>query len=396
MDVAGKSITAPYLLVINIPLFCDSEGRWWGDRLWVKDLHMHLEGIAALQLLCPRAIEAESGWLQVDTTRISIVAVMPPGRSWWWRCFSLYRQVAKAVADARIVHCGVAGWPFPLGWLACLAGLRRKRFLMIVVESSFWRVPRGAKASMRRRFHGFIYERLARAFARRANLLVVTQPEYRSLAGPRASQAFLNPATWVDEEFVLTDQAAAAAWQAKAPRLLYAGRLTQDKGVGVLLEAIRLLGGLTPQVDIVGEGDLLPECQALAAEMGEVVRVLQPVTYGGRFFEMLDDYCAVIVPIRSDEQPRIIFDAYARALPVFGSDAVGVASCVVEGETGYLHRTGSAESLSNSLRQGTASLQNLQAMGLNALQIARVSTHRNMHRSRIDRIHEAMKERPAG
>lgn len=389
MTVVDKSISAAYLLVINIPLHRDAAGRWWGDPLWVKDLLLHLEGIEHIRLLCPLTTAMEAQWIPIDTQRILIVPVMPPGRQWWWHVLSLYRQIDREVQNAEIVHGGVAGWPFPLGWLAGWSSLLRKRFLMIVIESSFWRVPQGQRVSLGRRLHAMIHERLAGFFARRADLLVVTQPGYRALAGAEAQHCLLNPASWVDEEFILSREAAEAIWQAKPRRLLYAGRLTRDKGISVLLEALRPLGNAAPAVDIVGDGELRGACLALAAEMPDVVRVLDPVAYGQPFFELLDGYQAIIVPILSDEQPRIIFDAHARAIPVFGSDAVGVASCVASGQTGWLHLSGDSLSLSRSLTQEGASPDRLREMGLIALDRASRNTHRSMHRQRIERLVEA-------
>lgn len=391
MKAAGTSISVPYLLVINIPLYRDPAGHWWGDPLWVKDLLLHTEGIDDLRLVCPQVSTNEPGWVRVETHEIAISGVIAPSRMWWWRATHLYRKIDAAVAQATIVHCGVAGWPYPLGWLAGLASLKRKRFLMIVVESSFWRIPRGHAASLVRRLQALLFEAMARFLARRANLLVVTQPEYSLLAGSGAPRSFVNPATWIDDEFILTPQAADDIWKQKQPRLLYAGRLTAEKGVGVLLEALRTLGISAPAIDIIGEGELLAECRELAARMPQVVRVLSPVAYGRQFFELLDSYRAIIVPIRSDEQPRIVFDAYARAMPVFGSDAVGVASCVIDGLTGSLHRTGSAESLARSLLDA-ADTERLHKMGLNALLHVRSNTHRNMHRLRIERLQQTLQD----
>ena len=50
-------------------------------------------------------------------------------------------------------------------------------------------------------------------------------------------------------------------------RLLFAGRLTEEKGVRVLLEALRLVNneGLNVELDILGAGELRDECQRVAS-----------------------------------------------------------------------------------------------------------------------------------
>ena len=157
-----------------------------------------------------------------------------------------------------------------------------------------------------------------------------------------------------------------------------------------LLEALRQLGDQAPRVDIVGEGELHDECARLADEMPERVRMVPPVPYGPRFFELLDRYRGVLVPLKSDEQPRIVFDAYARAIPILGSTAPGVASCVTDGQTGWLFEPGNADAMARVLRQAVAQPTSLRTMGLRARDAAQRNTHREMHRTRVSRIIQAL------
>src|SRR5262249_55350249 len=105
---------------------------------------------------------------------------------------------------------------------------------------------------------------------------------------------------------------------------------------------------------------------------------------------LLDRYRGVLVPLKSDEQPRIVFDAYARAIPVFGSAAPGVASCVTDGQTGWLFEPGNADAMARVLRQAVAQPASLRTRGLRAREAAQRNTHREMHRTRVTRIIQTM------
>lgn len=376
-------VTLPYLLVVNIPLYRSASGEWWGEPLWLKDLRLHLDGIKSFSLLCPLAPANQPTWERLDTAGITIHTTEQPGRRWIWKLPRIYRQVCRAVDQAAIVHIGVVGWPFPLGWVATVANLRRKRFQLVLVESAPWRIPAdGSAPSLRKRFMSRLFEGMARWCVSRSDLLIATQPKYLDFARGRV-RTFVNPASWIDEEVVLSDTAAELAWGTKVNRLLYAGRLTADKGVPHLLEAHRSLGGAAPELDIVGDGELRELCNQAAARSAGRLRVLPPVPYGPAFFNLLDQYPALLVPIRSDEQPRVIFDAYARAIPVIGSDAVGTASCVADGRTGWLFPAGDVGGLAALLRRAGEDVERLKVMGLNALKEVRGRTHCQMHRDRV-------------
>jgi len=128
------------------------------------------------------------------------------------------RAFWHAVGQVEIVHTGIGGWPFPLGWLASpIAKLRRKK-LLIIVESAPWTlaIKAGIDTPLRKRLEASIYERIARFWCSRADLAFYTQPVYltryrRQGKGP----AYVAPATWVNADDILDDAQAQSLWDAK-------------------------------------------------------------------------------------------------------------------------------------------------------------------------------------
>ncbi len=104
--------------------------------------------------------------------------------------------------------------------------------------------------------------------------------------------------------------------------------------------------------------------------------------YGPRFFALVDRYHALLAPMLSDEQPRIVFDAAARALPVIASDADGLRPHVNEGASGTLVARGNAQALAAALERLSHDAAGLARMGMQALHDARPHTHRAMHARR--------------
>jgi glycosyltransferase involved in cell wall biosynthesis len=196
------------------------------------------------------------------------------------------------------------------------------------------------------------------------------------------------PAVWIDEADVLSPAEAERAWAARRDgplRVLFASRLVAGKGVGVLLEALRMLDarGAALEVTVLGEGPEAAAIERAAVELAGVRLSLEPpLAYGPDFFARVDAHHAVVVPNLGDEQPRIVFDAFARGLPVVASETAGLAPHVRAGETGWLVPPGDAAALADALDACRADRAALEARGLAALRSVESHTHRAMHARR--------------
>jgi glycosyltransferase involved in cell wall biosynthesis len=394
--VWADPIDSRYLLVINIPHHRNPDGTCSVDQLWHKDLQMHRNYLTDLRLASPRRQgEAPASEMVLEDGEVlgslSHVA-MPDPRSVPGSLLTTPRAFArlwKAIGESDVVHVGVGGWPYPLGWPAALIAKMRKKFLIVVVESAPWRLGLRPGASLKAKVLGHVYERMAQWSVNRADLALFTQAEYQSSLLRPGGTGLVTNASWIDEEVVLSDLDAARSWDEKPSpplRLLFAGRITANKGVGPLLEAARTLAsaGVHARIDVMGEGDMLDDCKAMAASLGgpTTLRILRQVPYGPEFFRAVRDCHAVLVPSLADEQPRIIYDAYSQAVPVIASDTVGIRDCVVDGESGVLVPPGDPTALAAAMIRAAGDPGSLRVMGLKGLGMARKYTHAEMHRIR--------------
>ncbi|MFC7218046.1 glycosyltransferase family 4 protein [Streptomyces polyrhachis] len=105
-------------------------------------------------------------------------------------------------------------------------------------------------------------------------------------------------------------------------RLLYVGRLSVQKNVGRLLEAMSLLTRPV-ELRIVGDGELRPELEAQAARLG-----LAGVEFAGPLFgdELVRAYAeadAFVLASDKEGMPLVVLEAMAAALPVVATDVPG-------------------------------------------------------------------------
>jgi glycosyltransferase involved in cell wall biosynthesis len=384
-------IDKPYLMVTFIPCFLDEEGKVWLEQGWHHDLVEHLTYLTDFTLCAPKERKAgQPNLLPVVAPKgVRFRFVELPNRSTTLKgILGLPKTVLvlwRAIGNAQIVHSSVIGWPYPLGWIVNPFAVLRGKSFIIVVESS-WRSDRRTLFS---RLWNAVKEAAARWSCRHAAVALFTQPAYRdALYRGAPGRAYVTPAVWINEGDVLSDADALASWETKRSepvRMLFAGRLVEGKGVGVLLETLRILDqrGVQATVDIIGEGSMREACVAAVGKFTHVkLSVLDTVPYGAPFFQLVRGYHAVLVPSLSDEQPRIVFDANAQAVPVIASDTPGLRPHVENGRTGWLVDQGKPEVLAAAIELAMAEPEKLRSMGLKSLSAVRGHTHIAMHRTR--------------
>lgn len=381
-------IALPYLLVLNVPLH-RHDGGYWADPLWKKDLEAHRVEISDLALACPVIDGAPPpDWQRLADNGITIHPLPPMGRLAALLAPVIGARLRRAIAAARIVHIGVAGWPFPLGWLAAPIARAQRRALVVVIESAFWRIPPGTAASRLARWRAAAWEALNRRTIAACDVRFYTTQAYRETLDPGGrGAAHVLPAVWTDADQLIDLEALTSAAGRRQGRFLFAGRLTPGKGVETLLTAVERSG---VAVDIVGTGELREAVLALAGRRPDLVRLIDPVDYGPAFVALLDGYAALIVPTLTDEQPRVIFDAFARGLAVIASATTGNGQVVADGRTGLLFAPGDVEALANALGAARGDPARIAVMGAAAHRDMAGRTHAAMHAGRALAVGKAL------
>jgi glycosyltransferase involved in cell wall biosynthesis len=393
-------LTLPYLLVVEqqLPLYRDSTGQLFADELWHKDLLMHLGYVDHLMIASPcREQDPPPDAKPLPSDRSTFEVVELPAQKSLVHSLrgmpTIVARLCRAIRKAGIVHSAIAGWPIPMGWIVTPLAIIFRKPLVIVVESAPWRLQHGQRAGWKRRLRAAFQEFMSRLVLRNAALVICTQDEYcHSLLGSKRSNGFVIPASWIDEEDILPEYVAEDIWQKKLStsdsrlRLLFVGRLVPAKGLLVLLQAMQQLStdSLPISLDILGEGDLRSQCELVASELKgtTAVNLLGTVPYGAPLFELIRGYDAVVVPSISDEQPRIVFDAYSQAVPVLASDTPGLRSCVKSGELCLFATANDVFALADLLSHAATHRSELKRSGMQSLTYAHSMTHQEMHRQR--------------
>jgi glycosyltransferase involved in cell wall biosynthesis len=134
-------------------------------------------------------------------------------------------------------------------------------------------------------------------------------------------------------------------------RLLLLTRLTVEKGVHVLLQAVATLPRtLGFELIIAGRGPLEPDVQQAAAA-DERIKFVGYVTGDAKDALLASADYLVLPSLWYENAPVVVIEAAAYGLGVIGSRIGGIPELVREGRTGLLFEPGNAKELAGALRR---------------------------------------------
>jgi len=144
-------------------------------------------------------------------------------------------------------------------------------------------------------------------------------------------------------------------------RVLYVGRLSNEKGVQTLLDAWTHRPELPP-LTIVGDGPLAPMVADAAARSVRLTWLgSQPADAVQQL--MRDAQCLVFPSITFETFGQVIAEAFATGTPVIASDGGAARDLVAHGHTGLLFRSGDPVSLGARVAELAADAKARVAMG---------------------------------
>jgi glycosyltransferase involved in cell wall biosynthesis len=156
------------------------------------------------------------------------------------------------------------------------------------------------------------------------------------------------------------------------PRLVCVGRLCEQKGQLLLLEAARLLAAQAIEFELVlaGDGEMRAEIEALVIQYGlqSRVRITGWISSEQVRTEILAAR-ALVLPSFAEGLPVVIMEAMALRRPVLTTYVAGIPELVRAGENGWLFAAGAVDELAAALADCLAQpVEVLQRMGEAAYQ----------------------------
>ena len=322
------------------------DGRWMSTGGFPRQME-GLSSIFDAMTLVVVAGSPRSGGLPLPRSA-TVIPLRPPTGSDGRRKLSIAAALpyylgalSSAFRSADAVHVPLPG---DLSLLGLFTALRLRKPLIARYGGSW--VTDGETTLM---------NRLTRACMRRhaggRNVMLVTG-EGRARPAPGIEWIFSTALSQAELEAIAP---ATHATLHHPARLIYAGRLAQEKGVSVLIEALasmrRRAVGAMPTLRVCGDGPDRQSLERLAADR----KVADRVDFAGQLDRgalsaefQAADLC--VQPSRTEGFSKAWLDAMAHGIPVLATD-VGAARSVIgtPGERGWVAPPGDPEALAELL-----------------------------------------------
>ncbi len=162
--------------------------------------------------------------------------------------------------------------------------------------------------------------------------------------------------------------------ETKRPRLIYFGRVSYEKNIEVIIQALKRLRESNKSVTltITGSGPATDFLKSIA-QGADVVNFVkfQPALGGDALAKHVAEHDIFVTASTIETQGLTILEAMAAGLPCVGADYLGIKDSIRDGRNGFLFRPYDFEELASKLEKllGSSSLR--RKMGKNAVATAR-------------------------
>jgi glycosyltransferase involved in cell wall biosynthesis len=242
------------------------------------------------------------------------------------------------------------------------------------------------------------------------SLLIAIEAYWQSLTGVyRCVRYFIAPSKFIRERFIEAgfDEAKVVHIPSFMPALeqekdggergegrlsnlpekyiLYFGRLSREKGIYTVIEAIEKLGGV-PLV-LCGGGPLQDELQTYTLD-----HKLENVHFTGHLSQDLlaqaikNAYAVVLPSLSPENAPLSLLEAAAMGKPVIASSVGGLPE-IIDQVGGRLFRPGSSEDLAREIRELWEDEKGAAALGQGSAEAARRGFDKNEHVEKIEELY---------
>lgn len=173
--------------------------------------------------------------------------------------------------------------------------------------------------------------------------------------------------------------------------VLFVGRLSEEKGIQILIEAMKQVPDL--KLKIAGTGPLSSWLEEFVKK--ENLENIEVLGYqsGQNLKQLLEESMATIIPAKWYENcPISILESYSCGKPVIGSNLGGIPDMVHNGETGLLFESENIQDLVSALKYVQENPEEMLNMGKKSRELIETMYNKHKHVNDILKIYKEVIE----
>lgn len=173
---------------------------------------------------------------------------------------------------------------------------------------------------------------------------------------------------------------------------VYVGRLSEEKGIKTLIEAMKSINGI--KLRIVGTGPLENELKEIKDQLNlENVEFLG-FKIGDELKTIVSNSMFTVVPSEWYENcPMTVIESMAYGKAVLGSDSGGIPELIRNNETGLIFKTGDKNDLIDKIQYLIENPDRVKTMGINGRKAAESEYNKDIHFQRIKKVYDELLEK---
>jgi glycosyltransferase involved in cell wall biosynthesis len=182
-------------------------------------------------------------------------------------------------------------------------------------------------------------------------------------------------------------------WQENS--IVYVGRLSHEKGVQTLINAVKDIPGI--QLKIIGDGPLKTdlENQIKAEQIKNVV--FCGYKTGQALHDEIKNSMFLVIPSEGYENnPRTVIEAFALGKPAVGARIGGIPELVEDWETGLTYASGDKDDLKKKITLMNDNRDKISQMGKNARKLVEQNLNADIHYQNLIKIYKKALKKSSG
>jgi glycosyltransferase involved in cell wall biosynthesis len=182
------------------------------------------------------------------------------------------------------------------------------------------------------------------------------------------------------------------------PRIVYAGRLVEKKGIDKVVEAFAIVRKVMPEAElhVAGDGPLRPLVERAAREIGAItVHGAMPNT---KLLDLMASARVFTMPSReaadgdSEGFGLVLIEAQSMGVPVVTSNQTGAAEALADGKTGFTTDPTDADALATAYLRFLSNAELAAKMGREAFAYVRENFDIKRQSARLEAIYDDVLE----